>query len=148
MPGVNESLTAVVGSRHVLVDEDVRAGYERDWTGRVGGAAACVVRPGSTEEVRGVVEVCRSAGVGLVPQGGNSGLVGGGVPRGGEVVLSLQRVNDISIDADVGEAIVGAGAILEHVMDAARSEGWELGVDLSSRGSCTIGGMVATNAGG
>ena len=70
------------------------------------------------------------------------------MPRGGEVVLSLQRLRDITVDAAQGEAIVGAGAILEDVQHAAANAGWEVGVDLSSRGSCTIGGMVATNAGG
>src|SRR3954453_14760104 len=117
MPGVNQSLAAVGGSRHVLLDADVRAGYERDWTGRFGGAAACVVRPGSTAEGRGVVEgwrpggagAFRAAGAGLVPQGGNSGLVGGGVPRGGEVVLSLARLDGVG-EVDPATAQVTAGA--------------------------------------
>jgi FAD/FMN-containing dehydrogenase len=143
-----DALVAIVGAPHVLVDAELRASYETDWTGRFGGAARAVVRPADALQTAAVLATCAAAGAPVVPQGGNTGLVGGSVPRGGEVVLSLQRVDDISIDADVGEAVVGAGAILEHVMDAARAVGWELGVDLSSRGSCTIGGMVATNAGG
>lgn len=132
----------------MLVDAELRASYETDWTGRFGGTARAVVRPADALQTAAVLATCAAAGAPVVPQGGNTGLVGGSVPRGGEVVLSLQRMNGISIDADVGEAIVGAGAILEHLQDAARADGWELGVDLSSRGSCTIGGMVATNAGG
>src|SRR4051812_37605232 len=91
MPGLNETLAAVVGERHVLTDPDVRRGYERDWTGRWGAPAACVVRPGSVDEARKVVQACREAGAALVPQGGNSGLVGGGVPRGGGGGVSLAR---------------------------------------------------------
>ncbi len=68
---------------HVLVDPDVVASYTTDWTGRFVGHSPAVVRPGSTEEVAGVVRVCREAGVSLVPQGGNTGLVGGGVPLDG-----------------------------------------------------------------
>src|SRR3954447_22109139 len=75
MPCVNEALAAVVGAQHVVTEPDVRAGYERDWTGRWGGQAACVVRPGSVEEVRGVVRACREAGAGACPRGG------GGRPR-------------------------------------------------------------------
>jgi FAD/FMN-containing dehydrogenase len=143
-----DALVAIVGAPHVLVDPELRASYETDWTGRFGGAARAVVRPADALQTAAVLATCAAAGAAVVPQGGNTGLVGGSVPRGGEVVLSLQRMDDISIDADVGEAVVGAGAILEAVQDAARSQDWELGVDLSSRGSCTIGGMVATNAGG
>jgi FAD/FMN-containing dehydrogenase len=132
----------------VLVDADVRAGYETDWTGRFHGEARAVVRPGDPAEVAAVLAACRRAGVSVVPQGGNTGLVGGSVPRGGEVVLSLLRLTDLSIDAAQGEAIAGAGVVLEHLQTAVRADGWDLAVDLSSRGSCTIGGMVATNAGG
>jgi FAD/FMN-containing dehydrogenase len=142
------ALVEIVGAPHVLVDADVRAGYETDWTGRFHGTARAVVRPADGAEVAAVLARCAAAGVAVVPQGGNTGLVGGSVPRGGEVVISLQRLDDIAIERGPGEAIVGAGAVLEAVQHAARTEGWDLGVDLSSRGSCTIGGMVATNAGG
>ena len=83
------------------------------------------------------------------PQGGNTGLVGGSVPRGGEVVMSLLRLNEIEeVDRVAGEVTVGAGATLALVQAAARAAGWEVGVDLGARDSATIGGMVATNAGG
>ncbi len=151
MPEPDPLLTAfvdIVGAAHVMTDDELRAGYETDWTGRFHGSARAVVRPADPAQVAAVLAVCAAAGTPVVPQGGNTGLVGGSVPRGGEVVLSLRRLADITIDADQGEAVVGAGAVLEDVQEAARAAGWELGVDLSSRGSCTIGGMVATNAGG
>lgn len=143
-----DALVDVVGAPNVLVDADVRAGYETDWTGRFRGDARAVARPRDPAEVAAVLAVCAAAGVAVVPQGGNTGLVGGSVPRGGEVILSLTRVADLEVDEQQGEAIVGAGVILEHLQAAARAVGWDLAVDLSSRGSCTIGGMVATNAGG
>lgn len=142
------ALVDIVGTSQVLVDAELRAGYETDWTGRFRGTARAVVRPVDGAQVAAVLARCSEAGAAVVPQGGNTGLVGGSVPRGGEIVVSLQRLRDLTIDAAQGEAVVGAGAILEAVQEAARTEDWELGVDLSSRGSCTIGGMVATNAGG
>jgi FAD/FMN-containing dehydrogenase len=146
---VIEELRAVVGAQHVLVDADVRAGYEVDWTGRYRGSTPCVVRPGSVDEVAAVVSVCRSAGVAIVPQGGNTGLVGGGVPLGGEVVLSLQRFTALEpVDVLAGQMTVGAGVTLGAVQSTARAAGLDFGVDLSARDSATIGGMVATNAGG
>src|SRR4051794_11389360 len=84
-------LTPVLGVGHVLVDDDVRAPYETDWTRRFSGRAAAVVRPANAEEVAAVLRACAEAGVAVVPQGGNTGLVGGGVPRDGEVVLSTTR---------------------------------------------------------
>src|SRR4051794_8200693 len=80
-------LRAAVGEDHVLVDADLRAGYEIDWLNKYHGDARCVVRPGSVDEVSAVVRACAAAGAAIVPQGGNTGLVGGSVPRGGEVVL-------------------------------------------------------------
>lgn len=142
------ALVDIVGAPHLLVDAELRAGYETDWTGRFHGSARAVVRPADGAQVAAVLAACAAVGAPVVPQGGNTGLVGGSVPRGGEVLISLQRLREITIDAAQGEAIVGAGAILEDVQQAARADGWELGVDLSARGSCTIGGMVATNAGG
>ena len=143
------ALREVVGERHCLTDPALRASYETDWTRRFHGVARAVVRPGSTSEVAAILQACAAAGAGVVPQGGNTGLVGGSVPRGGEVVLSLLRLNEIGeVDAGAGEVTVGAGATLAAVQDAARAAGWEVGVDLGARDSATIGGMVATNAGG
>lgn len=142
-------LRQIVGPSHVLTDPDLRASYENDWTGRFRGTARAVVRPGSTEEVAAIVRLCNGASVPIVPQGGNTGLVGGGVPRGGEVVLSLRRLDSIgAIDELTQEVTVGAGVTLGALQESARTHGLTLGVDLASRGTATIGGMVATNAGG
>ena len=143
------SLREIVGENHCLTDPALRASYQTDWTRRFHGEALAVVRPGSTDEVSRALAVCTQAGVGVVPQGGNTGLVGGSVPRGGEVVLSLLRLNEIEqVDRASGEVTVGAGATLAAVQAMAHAAGWEVGVDLGARDSATIGGMVATNAGG
>jgi len=92
---LQQAVAEIVGVRHVLSDPDVKSSYERDWTGRYQGRSRFVVRPGSTEEVSGVVRLCAQEGAAVVPQGGNTGLVGGSVPRNGEVVLSLTRLDEI-----------------------------------------------------
>lgn len=144
-----DALREVVGPDHVLVDADLRAGYEVDWTGRWGGRALAVVRPGSTAEVAGVVSACAAAGVSVLPQGGNTGLVGGSVPAGGEVLLSLRRLVDLGeVDALSGQVTVGAGVVLADLQEALAAGGRELAIDLAARGSATIGGLIATNAGG
>ena len=144
-----DELRAALGAEHVLVDADVVASYETDWTGRFHGRARAVVRPGTTDEVATVLRACASAGAPVVPQGGNTGLVGGSVPRGGEIVLSTERLDAVEhLDAENGELVVGAGVTLSRARDAARASGWDVAVDLTARDSATIGGMVATNAGG
>lgn len=144
-----DALRSVVGDRHCLTDAALRATYEVDWTRRFRGVALAVVRPGSAEEVAAVLRACADAGAGVVPQGGNTGFVGGSVPRDGQVVLSLLRLADVGeVDVDAGEVTAGAGATLASVQERARVAGWEVGVDLGARDSATIGGMVATNAGG
>ena len=143
------TLREIVGERHCLTEPALRASYETDWTRRWSGSSLAVVRPGSVDEVAAVLRACAVAGVGVVPQGGNTGLVGGSVPRGGEVVLSTLRLAAMeAVDADAGEVTVGAGSTLAAVQRAARDARWEVGVDLGARDSATIGGMVATNAGG
>jgi FAD/FMN-containing dehydrogenase len=147
--GLIDALVAVVGPANVVIDADVRAAYETDWTRRFHGSARCVVRPADADEVAQVVRLCSTAAAPLVPQGGNTGLVGGGVPRGGEVVVSLRRLDDIApVDAQHGEVVVGAGAVLSAVRTQARAAGWDVGIDMASRDTATIGGMVSTNAGG
>jgi FAD/FMN-containing dehydrogenase len=146
---VLSELRAIVGDAHVLVDADVRAGYEVDWTGRFRGTTPAVVRPGSPEEVAAVVTWCRDAGVAVVPQGGNTGLVGGSVPVDGEVVLSTRRLTRLDpVDDRAGQVTAGAGVTLAALQDHVRASRWAVGIDLAARGSATVGGMVATNAGG
>ncbi len=143
------TLRDVVGATQVLDDADLCAGYEVDWTGRWRGRALAVVRPGSTTEVSGVVSACAAAGVAVLPQGGNTGLVGGSVPSGGEVVLSLRRLVDVGpVDGLSGQVTVGAGVVLADLQERLAGGGRELAVDLAARGSATVGGLVATNAGG
>ncbi len=144
------SLRAAVGAPHVLTDGDLSA-WEMDWRKRVRGKALAVVRPGSTEEVAAVVRACAQAGVPLVPQGGNTGLVVGGVPdtSGREVVLSLTRLNRVrAIDGDNLTMTVDAGCVLQNLQQAAEDAGFLFPLSLAAEGSCTIGGNLATNAGG
>jgi FAD/FMN-containing dehydrogenase len=139
-------LAAVVGESHVLTG-DAAAGYAVDWTGGFTGQAPAVLRPGGTEEVAALLGLCADAGVAVVPQGGNTGLVGGGVPLHGEVVLSLARLDRLGpVDLDAGQVSAGAGVSLQQVADA--DPGLDLGVFIASRHSATVGGAVATNAGG
>jgi FAD/FMN-containing dehydrogenase len=151
MPSLQERLAAVVGASHVLTDPALTASYEIDWTGRFRGRAALVVRPGSTGEVAAVLRECSARRVPVVPQGGNTGLVGGSVPVGvpDAVVLSVRRLSWLgAVDEAVGQVSVGAGTTIAAVAEHARSAGWDFGLDLASRGSATVGGAVATNAGG
>ncbi|MEP6954277.1 MAG: FAD-binding oxidoreductase [Solirubrobacteraceae bacterium] len=143
------ALADAVGERHVLLGDDVRAPFERDWTGRFGGPARAVVRPGSTGEVAAILRACADHGAAVVPQGGNTGLVGGGVPRAGEVVVSLGRLTALGdVDAASAQVDAGAGATLAALQTRARDAGLDAGVDFAARDSATIGGLVATDAGG
>jgi FAD/FMN-containing dehydrogenase len=142
-------LARIVGHRHVLLDPELRAPYERDFTGRFGGNARMVIRPADEEQVREVMRRCAARRACVVPQGGNTGLVGGGVPRGGEVLLSLARLTEVgSVDPVTGQLLVGAGATLATVQGVALKAGWEMPLDLGARDAATIGGLVATDAGG
>ncbi len=144
-----DDLRDAVGAEHVLVEADLTASYESDWTGRFSGRARCVVRPVDTAQVAAVVRACAAAGVPLVVQGGNTGLVGGAVPAGGEVLLSLRRLDALGeIDVAAGQVTAGAGVTLAALQTAARAAGLDFGVDLAARDSATVGGLVATNAGG
>ncbi len=121
----------------------------RDWTGRFVGSSPAVVRPGSVAEVAAVLAWCAERGIAVVPQGGNTGLVAGGVPLEGEVVLSVRRLDEVGeVDHLAGQVTVGAGVSLADLHRAAAGAGWDYGVDLAARDSATVGGTVATNAGG
>ena len=144
-----DHLRATLGPDRVVTDRDVLAGHETDWTGRFTGRALALVRPRTAEEVVDIVAACRAEGIGLVPQGGNTGLVGGGVPRDGQLVLSTAGLAaPPSVDRSAGQVTAGAGVTLGVLQRAATAEGWRYGVDLGARDSATIGGTVATNAGG
>jgi FAD/FMN-containing dehydrogenase len=144
-----DDLAAAVGEAHVLADDDRRAPFEVDWTRRYRGRARAVVRPADAEQVVAVLAACREHGAAIVPQGGNTGMVGAGVPRGGEVVLSSVRLTELGpVDRAVAQVQVGAGVTLAALQAHARDAGLDAGVDLGARDSATVGGLVATDAGG
>ncbi len=164
------ALQAVAGSEHVLLDRQLRTSYETDWTGRFGGPSRAVVRPATTGQVADVLAACTAAGVPVVVQGGNTSLVGGSVPAAGPatgprarpaagpddgpddgppVVLITSRLTELGIVSPVSRQVtVGAGVTLAALTAHARAAGLDFGVDLAARDSATVGGMVATNAGG
>jgi len=145
-----DELRAIVGASHVLADGDLTA-WEQDWRKRMRGRALAVVRPASTGEVARVVKACAAAGTPIVPQGGNTGMVVGSTPdaSGTQVVLSLTRMNAVrAIDGDNLTMTVEAGCVLQSVQEAARGKGFLFPLSLAAEGSCTIGGNLATNAGG
>ena len=150
-----DALKAAIGPAHVLTDGDLTA-YEKDWRQRAHGKALAVVRPGSAEEIAAAVHACAAAkargiAVSIVPQGGNTGFVVGGVPdaSGTQIVLSLQRMQAVrSLDAANLTITVEAGCILQNLQTAASEAGFLFPLSLAAEGSCTIGGNLATNAGG
>jgi FAD/FMN-containing dehydrogenase len=148
-PELAARLAELVGPVNVLVDDDVRTGFDRDWTGTWQGRSLAVVRPGTTEEVAAVVRCCAEAGVAVVPQGGNTGLVGGAVPSGGSVLLSTTRLRRLDpVDPVSSQVTVGAGVSIAQLHAHAGEAGLAYGVDWGARDSATVGGSVATNAGG
>jgi FAD/FMN-containing dehydrogenase len=144
-------LAAIVGGANVLTDPADIEPHLVDWRGRYRGAARAVVRPGTTDEVAAVVRVCAVESVPIVPQGGNTGMVGGATPdvSGRSIVLSLVRMNRVR-DADVANATitVEAGMPLARLQQAAADVGLFFPLSLAAEGSATIGGNLATNAGG
>ena len=145
-----DALRACVGPAHVLTDGDLSV-QEVDWRKRWRGKALAVVRPGATDEVAAVVRACAAAGSSIVPQGGNTGLVGGGVPdaSGSQVLLSLVRMNRVrALDRANLTLTAEAGCVLQAVQQAAADADLLFPLSLAAEGSCTIGGNLATNAGG
>jgi FAD/FMN-containing dehydrogenase len=143
-------LREIVGAAHVLSEGDLTA-WELDWRKRSRGKALAVVRPANTLQVSGIVKACAASGVSLVAQGGNTGLVGGSTPdaSGRQIVLSLQRMNAVrNIDTANLTMTVEAGCILQTLQETAEKAGFLFPLSLAAEGSCTIGGNLATNAGG
>ena len=144
------ALRAIVGDTHVLTEGDL-TGYELDWRKRERGKALAVVRPASTAQVAAVVQACAAAGVSIVPQGGNTGMVVGSTPdaTGTQVVLSLTRMNAVrALDGGNLTITVEAGCVLQSLQDVCEKAGFLFPLSLASEGSCTIGGNLGTNAGG
>jgi FAD/FMN-containing dehydrogenase len=145
----HEDVRSALGGRHVVTDQDLTASHCIDWTRRWHGSTPAVLRPGSTDEVAEVVSAARRHHVALVPQGGNTGLVGGATPLAGEVVVDLRRLDRLDpVDAAARQVTVGAGVPLATVHAHVAPASLAFAVDLGAREQATVGGMVATNAGG
>ena len=144
-------LKEILGPRGFLGNPEEMAPFVTDWRGRVTGQAAAIALPKTTAEVAGVVKICAHAGIAMVPQGGNTGLVQGGVPgpSGKEVVINLGRMNKIlEINPEENSARVEAGVVLAALQDAAAKKDRLFPLSLGAEGTCQVGGNIATNAGG
>jgi D-lactate dehydrogenase (cytochrome) len=140
--------TAIIGAANVLTGADMEA-YLREERGLYHGSALAVVRPGSTAEVAAVVTACAQAGIAIVPQGGNTGLCGGGVPQGRSVVISTERLTRIRALDPVNFTLTAeAGCVLATLQAAAEEQDCLFPLSLGAEGSCRIGGNISTNAGG
>lgn len=145
------ALSGIVGERYVLTTAEDTAPYATDWKRSTTGVPACVVRPASTAQVAAIVRLCGDSGISIVPQGGNTGLAAGAIPdtTGGQVVLSLNRMQTIRSLDPIGMTVeVEAGAILQTVREKAATMDRMLPIAIAAEGSATVGGVIATNAGG
>ena len=146
-----QQLIDIVGAKYCVTDPRQLEPYVTEWRDIFHGKALALVAPGTTKQVSEIVRACSNAGVGIVPQGGNTGLCGGAVPdeTGEQVILSLSRMNRIrSVDAENFSMTVEAGCVLADVQSVAADAGRYFPLSLSAEGSCQIGGNLSTNAGG
>jgi FAD/FMN-containing dehydrogenase len=144
-------LANLLGPRGFSADSDAMAPWLTDWRGRYTGRALALLSPADSAELAQIVTLARAAGVTIVPQGGNSGMVGGATPdeSGQSLLVSLRRMNTISpIDTDAMQVICGAGVILQTLHEAAQAQGLRFPLTLGGKGSATVGGLISTNAGG
>ncbi|WP_068080758.1 FAD-binding oxidoreductase [Polycladidibacter stylochi] len=140
-----------IGEKHVLLSQRDKAPYLVEWRDKFDGESECVLRPGNTQEVSALVKIATSYGLKLIPQSGNTGLVGGQIPRPGknEIVVSLARLNKIrQVDAEGYSITVDGGVTLQTLQEAAEKAGRLFPLSLASQGSCQIAGNIASNAGG
>jgi FAD/FMN-containing dehydrogenase len=145
------ALRDIVGDAGLITEAADMAAYLTDWRGNYSGRALAIVRPANTAEVAAIVRLCDQTQTPIVPQGGNTGLVGGGIPdsQGRSIVLSLNRMRRIrSIDTDSDTLIAEAGVILQQIQEAADQANRLFPLSLAAEGSCSIGGNLSTNAGG
>ena len=151
IPDLLEKLRARLGERGVLTNPADTAPYCEDWRLLYRGRTPAVLRPATTPEVADAVRICAAAGVPIVPQGGNTSMVGGAAPNedGSQIVLSLSRLNRVrGIDPVDMTMEIEAGVTLKAAQEAASDAGCLLPLSISSEGSAQIGGVLATNAGG
>jgi FAD/FMN-containing dehydrogenase len=147
--GVMAALIAALGPECVLRGEDIGERYFTNYAEAAGARPLAVLRPRSVDEVSRALAVCSAFAQPVVPQGGMTGLAGGAAPAAGEVVLSLERLSGVEeIDRQAATVTAWAGTTLQTIQEAVADAGFTLGLDLGARGSCQIGGNVATNAGG
>ncbi|AVT79973.1 FAD-binding oxidoreductase [Rhodopseudomonas palustris] len=148
-PELIARFTAIVGDKHALTDPLELEAYITEERNLYRGHSPLVLRPGSTEEVVAICKLANEARVALVPQGGNTGLVGGQTPHNGEVVISLKRMDKIrEVDTSSNTMTVEAGLILQRAQEKAAEVDRLFPLSLGAQGSCTIGGNLSTNAGG
>jgi FAD/FMN-containing dehydrogenase len=150
-PSLLAALAERLGPRGFTTSAETMAPWLTDWRGRYQGRAAALVSPASTEEVRAVVALCAAERVAIVPQGGNTSMVGGATPPadGGALLLSLRRMDRIrSVSPEDDAAVAEAGVILTRLHEAAEAAGRRFPLSLGAKGSATVGGLVSTNAGG
>lgn len=148
---VESQIAQLLGEQSLVISDDRKARYQLDWSRAFSGQASAIVRPTSTKALAECVALCARNEWGVVPQGGNTGLVGGAIPVVGipQVVISLERMNRVLNVDSVGNTItVEAGAILQHIQEAADNHDRLFPLSLGSQGSCQIGGCIASNAGG
>ncbi|WP_428410093.1 FAD-binding oxidoreductase [Hyphococcus sp.] len=143
-----DAIRTIVGPKGVYEGADA-APFLSEWRGRWPGEAALIVAPASTEEVAAVVKYCSDNDIAITPQGGNTGLVGGQIPFGDEILLSLKRMRKIrAIEPLNNTMIVDAGVTLAEAQEAAKEAGRLFPLSIGSEGTCQIGGVISTNAGG
>ncbi|MEA2989295.1 MAG: hypothetical protein QOG83_2006 [Alphaproteobacteria bacterium] len=148
-PALLARFAAIVGERYALTDPAEIAPYVSEERGLYHGRSPLVLRPGSVAEVSAILKLANETGTAIVPQGGNTGLVGGQTPHNGEVVLSLKRLDRVrEVDPTSNTMTCEAGVVLIKAQDAAAAAGRLFPLSLGAEGSCTIGGNLSTNAGG
>ena len=136
-------------NRKVLVDAPSLAAANEDWMKKYRGNSKVLLLPSNTQEVALILKHCNDRKLAVVPQGGNTGLVGGGVPVHDEVIVNLKNMNQmVSVDKNAGVLVAEAGVVLEDLEGVANEHGLTVPLDLGAKGKCQIGGNVSTNAGG
>ena len=144
-----ETLKAVLKPNRIVEDQQIISGFTADWTGRYKGHTTALALPETPLEVAEILKWCSNNKVAVVPQGGNTGMVGGSVPMHGEMIISLRKMTKVEFSENsVGQLIVEAGASLASIQEKSLEMGWMFGIDFTARDSATIGGAIATNAGG
>ena len=140
---------SILGDAGVLSEEPDTKSFNSDWMKQWHGSSKCVLLPSTTDHVSAILAHCNERKLAVVPQGGNTGLVGGGVPLFDEIILSTRRMNKIlDLDKTAGVLTCQSGLVLEEAQAAVAKEGFTVPLDLGAKGSCQLGGNLSTNAGG